>query len=220
MENDFLTDTFVRLRQKLRSESRNIVRDPDEADDVLQDSFVRLWKKRYPLESSREAEALLRRTVRNASLNEARRKRGEPVPDDIMDDSHAGTEMKADYSALQGVLDKELTDVQKYILEEKVYGDRTSQDIADELGMEAPAVRMQLSRAKGKLRRALVAVSLMTAVLVVSFSIRSRGRYSMTTPDEVVTDKDAVMEDVRMNLSDFFTRQTDVETNLIDMFGQ
>ena len=129
--------------------------DPDGAEDILQDSFVRLWRKQYPLRSEQEAEALLTRTVRNASLNERRRKRPTPLETDLADDSPEEEEKQRAYEDLKQKIDSELTQLQKYILEEKEYGGRTLEDIARELGMEAAAVRMQLSRARKALRNAL-----------------------------------------------------------------
>lgn len=49
MGKDLLTEAYLKLGKKLKSESRKIVRDPDRADDVLQDAFIRLWKKGYRL---------------------------------------------------------------------------------------------------------------------------------------------------------------------------
>ena len=42
MANDFLTDAFIRLRQKLKGISVRVLPDPTGAEDILQDSFVRL----------------------------------------------------------------------------------------------------------------------------------------------------------------------------------
>ena len=56
------------------------------------------------------------------------------------------------YDELKRMIDNELTQTQKYILEEKEYGGRTLEDIARELQMEPAAVRMQLSRARKKLK--------------------------------------------------------------------
>ena len=53
------------------------------------------------------------------------------------------------------MIDSELTPTQKYILEEKEYGGRTLEDIARELKMEPAAIRMQLSRARQKLRNSV-----------------------------------------------------------------
>ena len=152
MSQDYLTNAFIRLRQKLRVVSGRVIADSAGAEDVLQDSFVRLWRKQYPLQSEKEAEALLTRTVKNVSLNEKRRRREEPLETDIDDESPDSVEKERAYDELKRKIDSELTQIQKYILEEKEYGGRTLEDIAKELKMEPAAVRMQLSRARKKLK--------------------------------------------------------------------
>jgi RNA polymerase sigma-70 factor (ECF subfamily) len=155
MSQDYLTDAFIRLRQRLRVISGRVIADSAGADDILQDSFVRLWRKQYALQSEKEAEALLARAVRNASLNERRRKRGEPLEMDVVDESPDAEEKERAYDELKRLIDSELTSTQKYILEEKEFGGRTLEDIAKELKMEPGAVRMQLSRARKTLRNSL-----------------------------------------------------------------
>ena len=155
MAQDFLTDAFVRLRQKLKGVSGGILPDPGGAEDVLQDSFVRLWRRKYPLHSEKEAEALLARTVRNASLNEKRRRRTVPLETDIMDDSLDNGEKEQAYAEMRRKIESELSEIQRYILEEKEFGGRTLDEIAKELKMEPAAVRMQLTRARKTLRKAL-----------------------------------------------------------------
>ncbi len=132
-----------------------MIADSAGAEDILQDSFVRLWRRKYPLQSDKEAEALLTKTVKNASLNEKRRKRGEPLEKDIVDESPDAEEKERSYDELKRKIDSELTSTQKYILEEKELGGRTLEDIAKELKMEPAAVRMQLSRARKTLRNSM-----------------------------------------------------------------
>ena len=153
--DDFLTDAFIRLRQKLKVISGRVIADSEGAEDVLQDSFVRLWRRQYPLQSEKEAEALLTQTVKNASLNERRRKRGVTLEMDVADDTPDAEEKERAYDELKRKIDSELTSTQKYILEEKEYGGRTLEDIARELKMEPAAVRKQLSRARKTLRDSL-----------------------------------------------------------------
>ncbi len=152
MSQDYLTNAFIRLRQRLRVITGRVIADSAGAEDVLQDSFVRLWRKHYPLQSEKEAEALLTRAVKNASLNEKRRKRGDPLVMDIVDESQDAEERERTYDELKRKIDRELTSTQKYILEEKEYGGRTLEEIARELKMEPAAIRMQLSRARKKLK--------------------------------------------------------------------
>ena len=154
MAQDYLTDAFVRLRQKLRWISGRILPDTSASEDILQDCFVRLWQHRYPLKSEHEAEALLSRAVRNASLNERRRKQTVPFEKDIVDDSPDYYSKEKAYAELQKKIEEQLTDKQRYILEEKEYGGRTLEDIAKDLKMEPAAVGMQLSRARKILRKA------------------------------------------------------------------
>ena len=92
------------------------------------------------------------RAVKNASLNEKRRKRGDPLEMEIVDESPDAEERERTYDELKRKIDSELTSTQKYILEEKEYGGRTLEEIARELKMEPAAVRMQLSRARKKLK--------------------------------------------------------------------
>ncbi|MBO4760379.1 MAG: sigma-70 family RNA polymerase sigma factor [Bacteroidales bacterium] len=153
MAQEFLTSAFIRLRQKLKNVSGRILSDSDAAEDILQDSFVQLWKRQYPLKSEKEAEALLARTVRNASLNERRKIRPEPISRDYEEDSPRDhVEKERAYNQLRQKIYSELTPLQRYIMEEKEFGGRTLEDIARELGMDAAAVRMQLSRARKQIR--------------------------------------------------------------------
>ncbi len=155
MAKDYLMDAFVRLRQKLKVSVGRMLPDAGGAEDILQDCFVRLWQRRYPLRSEQEAEALLVRTVRNASINERRRARPAPLEQDYPEDRPDIEDKERAYAELKRKIESELTVTQRYILEEKEYGGRTLEEIARELGMEATAVRMQLSRARKKLRNAL-----------------------------------------------------------------
>ena len=152
---DYLTDAFIRLRQRLKWVSGRILPDADGVEDILQDSFVRLWRRQYSLQSEKEAEALLMRTVRNTSLNERRRVRSVPLKMDYADDSPDIEEKELAFARVKEKIQTQLTDTQRYILEEKEYGGRTLEDIAAELGMEPTAVRMQVSRARKTLRNAL-----------------------------------------------------------------
>ena len=98
---DYLTDEFIRLRQRLKLTYGRLLSDAGTAEDILQDSFVRLWRRQYPLKSEKEAEALLNKTVRNASLNERRRERTVPLEIDYPDDRPDTTEKEKAYAEME-----------------------------------------------------------------------------------------------------------------------
>ena len=148
-------DVFRRHSRQIYVTALTYVKNRSDAEDILQDSFVRLWRRQYPLKSEKEAEALLNKTVRNASLNERRRERTVPLEIDYPDDRPDTTEKEKAYAEMERKIQSELTATQQYILKEKEYGGRTLEDIAKELKMEPTAVRMQLSRARKTLRNAL-----------------------------------------------------------------
>lgn len=123
--------------------------DADAAEDALQDAFVRLWG-RYQVRSEKEAEALLTRTVRNMSIDSLRKRKTVPLAGDLPEEAEENRE--ALFRRVEEMVDTELTDLQKLIVRRHEYESVTLEKIAEELGMQPPAVRMQLSRARKTIR--------------------------------------------------------------------
>ena len=82
-QQDILTTAFTAFRDRLKLKASRILKDADEAEDVLQEAFIRLWSKKYPLSSVSQAAALAGTAVKNESLNRTRKKKGEPLDEDI-----------------------------------------------------------------------------------------------------------------------------------------
>lgn len=152
---DLLTNAFIRIRLRLKRIYGKMLSDYEKAEDVLQDVFVRLWQKQYPLQSEKEAEALISRAARNAILNERRKKRLATLDANYPDDSPDIADRERAFEEMKRKISTELTDKQRYIIEEREYGGRSLEEIAKSLDMEVTAVRMQLSRARKTLRNAL-----------------------------------------------------------------
>jgi len=125
----------------------------EEADDALQEAFYKLWAHHYDIRTVSEAEALLSTAVRNSSLDAVRRRR-DKVPIDAADRLPAEDrrDRAEQLAAVQRLIDRELSDTQRYIMEQVEYGGLTQEQIARKLGMQPAAVRMQLSRARKTIR--------------------------------------------------------------------
>jgi len=146
---DILTETYQRIRERLRAGAGKMLSDADAAEDALQDAFVRLWG-RYQVRSEREAEALLTRTVRNVSIDQLRKRKTVPLVADLPEERTENRE--ALFRRVEEMVDTELTDLQRLIIRRHEYESVTLEKIAEELGMQPPAVRMQLSRARKTIR--------------------------------------------------------------------
>ena len=147
---DILTETYQRIRLRLKAGAGRLLADAEAAEDALQDAFVRLWG-RYEVRSGREAEALLTRTVRNVSIDQLRKRKTVPLSGDLPEED-VGENREALFRRVEEMVDTELTDLQRLIIRRHEYESVTLERIAEELGMQPPAVRMQLSRARKTIR--------------------------------------------------------------------
>ena len=147
---DILTETYQRIRERLRAGAGKMLSDAEAAEDALQDAFVRLWG-RYEVRSGREAEALLTRTVRNVSIDQLRKRKTVPLSGDLPEED-VSENREALFRRVEEMVDTELTDLQRLIIRRHEYESVTLEKIAEELGMQPPAVRMQLSRARKTIR--------------------------------------------------------------------
>ena len=153
MPRELLTDTYMSLRERFRARARRILGSAEDAEDALQEAFYKLWSRDYDIRTATEAEALLSTAVRNTSLDAVRRRR-DKVPLDAADRLPAEDrrDRAEQLAAVQGLIRKELSDTQRYIIERVEYGGLTQEQIALELGMQPATVRMQLSRARKTIR--------------------------------------------------------------------
>ena len=149
---DILTDTFIRIRTRLKHRVQSLLHNEDQVDDALQEAFLRLWG-RYRIRSKSEAEALLMRTVRNVAIDESRKRKPEALDKDIPSEEEGPAWLREQrFLQLEAHISEDLTDTQQYIIRRHEFEGATLEKVARELGMQAPAVRMQLSRARKTLR--------------------------------------------------------------------
>lgn len=128
-----------------------MLHDTASAEDALQDAFVKIWG-RYLIRSPQEAEAILYRTVRNRAVDEMRRRKTVPIVVDVADEEYDAAEREALFLKVEALIENDITDTQKYIIRRYEYEGAKLETIAKELGMNPPAVRMQLSRARKTIR--------------------------------------------------------------------
>ena len=149
MSKNFLTEAYKKLQQRLQYGLSH------SDEDALNDAFCRLWVGEYDPATKEEGENLLFQALRRRQISLWRsRKRhpwisltgvriAQPSPD---------TDVEEIRRQIWKLIKTQLTLLQQDILIRHDINDETYSEIADRLGMQEAAVRMQLSRARKTIR--------------------------------------------------------------------
>lgn len=159
MSKETLTSTFTELRKGFLRLAMRFLPNKEDADDALQEAFFRLWKHADQIGSREEAEALTVVTVKNLCIDTLRKKNrlstvelDENRDEAISDSATESLEKEEQFRMVERIIARRLTPVQQQILHMKEYEGKKYNEIAEILGMQEPAVRMQLSRARKEIR--------------------------------------------------------------------
>jgi len=153
---DRITSTFTTLREQMLSLAERITGNRDDAADAVQDAFVKLWQHPERYQTSSHACGAGMTAVRNLSIDITRRRSHHlNVPIEQMTDS---AEVKSDqdsttaYQQVRRIIDSELSPRQRSIIDLREMEGLEFDDIANRLNMTASNVRVELSRARKKVR--------------------------------------------------------------------
>ena len=161
MKNDLLTSVFQRLRPRLFSKARTALSDDEEARDVLQDAFFKLWQSRIDINRESHAEGLLVTTVRNLSIDRLRRRAAHPT-DSL--DGDTGTlawddETEADlrqqneiYLTVEKLIERHLSPRDREILYLRDRDEWEFEDIAIRFDITEANARLIVARARKTIR--------------------------------------------------------------------
>ncbi len=149
----------LRLRPGIVSQVMMLTRDADLADDVAQDTLLRLWQLRDRLDEYRSVEALARVVARNLVLDEMRR-RGRTVTLDTLSQEDHAVAARADRDLLeaeaQAKLDRVMASLapsQRIVLRMRHTEGMEMAEIARITGTTEANVRVMLSRARAKVKQ-------------------------------------------------------------------
>lgn len=158
MSEETLISTFTELRKGFLRLALRFLTDEEDARDALQDAFCRLWPRRDQIHTRQEAEALTVTTVRNLCIDTLRKQRMQTVElneeRDAEPTESVAEEMEREefFTEVDWMIRNHLSPLQQAILQRKEYDGESIEEIAAKLGMQQPAVRMHLSRARKIIR--------------------------------------------------------------------
>jgi len=147
----------------IRSSSRNlfaiaygILQNREEAEDVVQDTFIKAWKSRWRVRDPEKFPAWISTIARHRARDLARRRRPEPLPHDFesaeaIDTSEENPELN---SEVQSAL-SQLPELHRMAVTLRYFEELDYATIEQTLGLTNGALRGILGRALGLMRRKL-----------------------------------------------------------------
>ena len=153
---DRITNAFTTLREQMLSLAERITGNRDDAADAVQDAFVKLWQQRGRYETTSHAQGAGMMTVRTTSIDMARRNSHQadvPVEQatDIIEEP-TNEERNMAYQQVRRIIDSELSNNQRMIIDMREVQGLDFDEIAARLGMQPANVRVELSRARKRVR--------------------------------------------------------------------
>lgn len=155
-QTDRITTAFTALREQMLSLAERITGNRDDAADAVQDAFVKLWQQRGRYESASHARGAGMMTVRTTSIDMARRNshRAEVTIDQIADpiEDVNDNDRNLTYRQVRYIIDNDLSSNQRQIIDLREIEGLEFEEIANRMNMTASNVRVELSRARKRVR--------------------------------------------------------------------
>jgi RNA polymerase sigma factor (sigma-70 family) len=149
------------LKNKLYRFSKRILGDPEEAKDIVQEVFIKLWKKGDDLMEYKSIEALAMVTTRNLCLDKLKVKKypsesieklGNEVEEKMYEEKQDLTDM---VQKIHHII-KTLPELQRTVIQLRDIEGYDFDEISGILDMNENAVRVNLSRARKKIREMFI----------------------------------------------------------------
>ena len=151
MKTDNLTSSFLALRDKLHRSALGFLKNDEDARDALQDTFFNLWRD-GGAETESEARNKLFAVLRNICIDRLRKPKTYPLDETDTDSLEVKAFSFEDMDKYESLLTSGLTDIQRHIYSLVTHDGMEYDAIAETLGMSVEAVRMNMSRARKKIR--------------------------------------------------------------------
>ena len=146
------------FNEKLYFVAYRYLKNPADAEDAVQDVFVKLWNIRDKLSSYRSIEAFAYTVMKNHCLDKLKAKRTYSIEDTMYVEPHQKsstpenvTLSKEKFAMVEAIIEQ-LPPLQKAVIKLRDMEELDFDEIAEKLDMEVNAIRVNLSRARKKVR--------------------------------------------------------------------
>jgi RNA polymerase sigma-70 factor (ECF subfamily) len=158
MEQELFKQTVLPMRPRLLAYALSIVENPADAEDITQETLLKLWVMRGRLPEYNNIPALSVQITKHLCLNliKARQRLSQDTPDEASPEMETALpdrrlERADDVRCVMSIVDR-LPGLQQSVLRMKHLEEMEVEEIAAITGSTPEAVRMNLSRARKKVK--------------------------------------------------------------------
>ncbi len=157
MTNEDFQLSLLPMSQKLYHFAFRYLKRKEEAEDAVQEVFIKLWSIRDKLDKYKSLEAFAYTVTRNLCLDKIKAKKAMLVPDLKYNEPKQNNtpdkqlEDSEKLKMVQEIIDK-LPEQQRLVIQFRDIDQFNFDEIAEMMGIELNAIRVNLSRARKKVR--------------------------------------------------------------------
>jgi RNA polymerase sigma-70 factor (ECF subfamily) len=162
MTAEAFKENVLPLNRKLLGFANHFMKDIDEAKDIVQDIYIKLWKMRNELDKYNSVEALAMRMTRNLCLDKIKLRKTVPLRGNINEEkenTHLEKEQHEELTIAVKRVKKAiqlLNEPQRSIIQLRDIEGYDFEEISQILNMNVNTVRVSLSRARKKVREIVI----------------------------------------------------------------
>lgn len=161
MNNEIFKKTFIPYHQKLYRVAFRILRDEGNAEDIVQETYIKLWNKRNDLVGIENTEAYAMIILRNTCLDFLRKKKA--YTSDFEFDIEETRSLNAEIESRDRLdyvrkLVESLPTQQRLVMQLKHWDEYTDDEIEEVTGMSQVNIRVTLSRARKTIKEQLTKI--------------------------------------------------------------
>lgn len=153
MSYDEFCSIWIPLGEELLTIATSMLSSRQEAEDALQDLYIKLWLRRETLDNVYNPAGYATRVLKNLCIDRIR-KAGlqDALPEDLVGQDVQPVEQQEEIKMISDAILK-LPDNQRKVLEMRTMREMSYKDISEETGMSRLTLRVLLSKARKTLRK-------------------------------------------------------------------